>query len=109
MSIGIQNTMWQKVFRKNQAVVSRKIAGELFLVPIKGNLADMQRLFALNASGEFIWQEIDGQKRLEEIRSSLMDNFNVTSEAAETDIHEFITELLREDLASELSDSRDNK
>ena len=89
--------IWEKVFRKSANVVSRKIAGELFLVPIRGNLADMQHIFALNAVAEYIWQEL-GEKSLNDIRDGVMANFDVEKGQAEADIRDFIDELLQENL-----------
>ena len=90
-----------KVYRKNQDVVMRKIAGDLFLVPITGKLADMQRIFTLNPVGEFIWQGLDAQKSLNDIRDDLVSNFNVNKETAMADIEEFVSELLEANLITE--------
>lgn len=82
------------VYRKNPDVVERDIAGETILVPIKGKLADMQRIFSLNPVAAYIWRQMDGRKSLGEIRDGLLKEFEVTEEAAETDIEEFVGELL---------------
>ena len=92
---------WEKVYRKNPDVVARKIAGELLLVPVKGKIADMKRIFTLNPVGELIWQEMDANKNLHDIRGLVMSDFNVTIETAMTDIEEFITELLQANLILE--------
>jgi len=42
-------------YRHSEDVVTRQIVGETLLVPIRGDLAGSQRLFALDAVGEFIW------------------------------------------------------
>jgi hypothetical protein len=93
--------IWDKVFRKDENIVSRKIAGEFFLVPISGNLAHMQKIFTLNPVAEYIWQEIDKQKTLHDICNGIVSVFNVKKEQAESDIREFVTELLAEDLIRE--------
>lgn len=92
---------WEKVYRKNPDVVARKIAGELLLVPVKGKIADMKRIFTLNPVGELIWEELDAQKNLNDIRGRVMSNFDVTMERAIIDIQEFVTELLQADLILE--------
>ena len=93
--------MWDKIFNKNEHIVSRKIAGELFLVPIRGKLADMQQIFTLNPVGEYIWQELDNQKRLKDICNGVISTFEVEKEQAESDISDFIHELLDSDLITE--------
>jgi hypothetical protein len=86
-----------KVFVKNEDVVSRKIAGETLLVPVRGNLADMQMIFALNPVGELIWNEL-GRKNLSSICSDIIRDFEVEREQAETDVREFVQELADADL-----------
>ena len=93
--------MWDKIFRKNDQLVTRKIAGELFLVPIRGKLADMQRIFALNPVGEYIWRELDNRKSLRDICNGVIAAFEVEKEQAQSDIADFIGELLDADLIRE--------
>lgn len=87
-----------RTFRKKEEIVTRKIAGETILVPIRGSLADMQKIFSLNPVGEFIWQEINGDKTLQQISESIQSVFDVPQEQADADVQDFITELLREGL-----------
>jgi len=90
-----------KVFEKTDNIVSRRIAGELFLVPISGDLANMQRIFTLTAVAEFIWEKLDGRMNLNEIRRHVLSRFEVPEGQAEADIKEFVTELLKEGLTRE--------
>ena len=89
------------MFQRNKDVVSRKIAGELFLVPVAGNLADMERMFALTTVGEFIWERIDGKRSLSEIRDEVVAQFDVEEEQADSDIQEFVAELISAGLVQE--------
>ena len=88
----------KEIYRKKEEIVYRKVAGEAILVPIKGKLADMQRIFALNPVGEFIWDEIDGSKTLQQISEDIRSRFDVTREDANADLEAFIAELLKEGL-----------
>jgi Coenzyme PQQ synthesis protein D (PqqD) len=85
----------KSVFRKRGEIVSREIAGETILVPIKGKLADMQQIFSLNSVAAYVWDHLDGQKDSEKLLAELMDHFDVGREEAERDIHEFVEELLK--------------
>ena len=96
-----ENDFWDRLFNKNGDIVSRKIAGELFLVPVKGKLADMQQLYTLNPVAEYIWQELDAHKNLEDIRDGIIEEFIVTKEEADSDLQEFISELLGAGLIKE--------
>jgi hypothetical protein len=87
---------WGKgVFRKRGDVVSRDIAGETILVPIRGKLADMQRIFSLTPVASYIWGRLDGEKSLEMILQDVMDNFDVGHTEAEKDLREFMEELFK--------------
>ncbi len=88
------------IFKKRGEIITRKIAGEVILVPITGNLADMQRIFSLNPVGEFIWEHLDGERDLGRISSGVQSIFDVRKEEADADIQEFVSELLSQDLIS---------
>lgn len=87
-----------KTFKKKDEIVNRSIAGETILVPIKGRLADMQRIFTLNPVADFIWKNCDGIKSIEDICDGILENFEIDREQADADIREFIGELLKEGL-----------
>ena len=81
-------------YKKNEEIVTRGIADETLLVPIRDKLADMQRIFALSSVGEYVWQELDGKKSLGEIRDGILATFDVEQEQVEADLKEFMAELL---------------
>jgi len=82
-----------KVFKRNEDVVSRKIGGEMFLVPVRGKMVDMENIFTLTSVAEYIWDRLDGQKSLNDILNDVICRFDVEQEQAETDLREFIIEL----------------
>jgi len=90
----VNSDMKNRIFRKTEHVVSREIAGETLLVPIRGKLADMQNVFALNPVARHIWDELDGTRTLGEIRDGILARFDVGPEAADADLAEFIGKLL---------------
>jgi coenzyme PQQ synthesis protein D (PqqD) len=94
---------WDNVYRKNSNIVARKIADEVILVPIRGNLADMQRIFSLNTLAEFIWNSLDGQRPLRDIRNDISDNFEVEESTAKKDISELIDQLMDYNLIAAVS------
>jgi hypothetical protein len=86
------------VFRKRGELVSRDIAGETILVPIKGKLADMQRIFSLNPVASYIWGRLDGERSLGAVVKDIVDNFDVGQTEAEGDLKELIEELVKASL-----------
>ena len=93
--------LWTKVYRRSEELVTRKITGELFIVPVSGNLANMQRMFALTPVGEYIWELFDGHRALSDMRKAVLDTYDVEKSQAESDIREFVAELLNAGLIRE--------
>ena len=85
---------WEDIFRPVVDLVRRKVAGETIIVPIRGNLADMQRIFSLNAVAESVWEELDGNKSLADARRSVVEKFDVSEEEAGEDLLRFIGDAL---------------
>lgn len=82
------------VYRKKENTVTRQIAGETLLIPIRSQVADMQNIFALDHdSAEYIWRQLDGQQNLQQIHQGIMDNFQVERQQSLSDLQEFITQL----------------
>jgi len=90
--------LWERLYRREENIVAREIAGEMILVPIRGNLADMQRIFSLNPVAAYIWEHLDGGTHLEDICKGVVTDFEVEKEEAEADIHDFISDLLQANL-----------
>jgi len=90
--------IWRRIYQRAEEVVDRNIADETILVPIRGKLADMQRIFSLNPVADYVWQQLDGEKTLQEICEDVLTDFDVAREEAEADIQGFVAELLKEGL-----------
>ncbi len=68
----------------------------------KGKLADMQRIFAVDDVAEYIWRQLDGERRVADIRDGVMDLYEVGKKQARADVLDFIEELKEADLISEV-------
>ena len=90
--------MRSDIYKKKDEIVSRQIAGETMLIPVMGRIADMQKIFAINPVGEFIWTKLDGEKSLAQISEAIAASFAVSREQALAEAEEFVRELLREGL-----------
>lgn len=75
-----------RVYRRSTELVAREIAGELLVVPIKGQLAHMHCIFALNEVARFIWERLDGERDLEAIAQEVIQVFDVGIERAREDL-----------------------
>lgn len=81
------------IYRKNPDVVYRVIAGEAILIPISRETQGAGRMLTLNETGAFIWERLDGKRRLEEILEEIRDEFEVEEDEALRDLLEMIAEL----------------
>ena len=87
----------KRVFRKNDNFVFRQIDDETILVPIKNNVGDMGAIYNLNEVGAFVWEHLDGEKTLLDIKNMVAGKFEVFSEDVEGDLLEFVNELKKID------------
>lgn len=94
---------WGKRFKRHDHIVSRAIIGETLLVPISGQLADMQHIFTLNPVADFVWNQLDGERTTGEIRDGILEEFKVEVEEAVTDLLEFLDELESAALITEVA------
>ena len=73
--------------------MTRQIAGETIVVPIRGKLADMQNIFVVNVVAEFIWNRMDGQRTVDQIAREVAEHFEVSESQANVDVCAFMDEL----------------
>jgi hypothetical protein len=81
------------VFQKAPSIVSRKVAGEVILVPIRRTLGEVECLYALDEVGARIWDLLDGQRSLQAVRDALLEEFEVSETDAERDLLALIEHL----------------
>ena len=84
-----------KVYKKSDSIVSRKIADEFILVPIRQNVGDLESISTLNEVAARIWELIDGKMKVREIKYKIVEEFEVTPEEAEKDLAEYIKQLVK--------------
>jgi hypothetical protein len=80
-------------YERTRAVVTREIAGETMLVPVRGNLADMQKVFALDETARFIWDLLETPSSIVEMAETVTREFKVAGDEAGRDVKEFVEEL----------------
>jgi hypothetical protein len=83
----------EKIYSKSDSIVSRKIADEFILVPIRQNVGDLESIYTLNETAARIWELIDGKIKVREIKEKLIEEFEVTPEEVEKDIVEHLMQL----------------
>lgn len=80
-------------FRQDPTIVSRDIAGEMVLVPIRQKAGDLESVYTLNTTASFVWERLNGERTLEEIKEELLERFEVDEDEAERDMVELVAQL----------------
>lgn len=78
--------------RKSQ-FATRKVNGELVLVPLKGSVAEMEEMFTLNELGSFIWENIRQETTEQTLVDAIVSEFDVDRMTATTDLNAFLADL----------------
>ena len=84
----------EKCYCRNENFVYRRIEDETILVPIKDNVGDMGSIYNLNEIGAFIWEQLDGQKKLKTVKEKILATYDVSSRDAEADLSAFMDDLI---------------
>jgi len=83
----------QKLYALKSKFVVRTVGNELILVPLTGNVAQMNELFTMNETGKFIWENLGEMTTIENIENSLTATFEIDADTAKKDLKIFINKL----------------
>lgn len=89
---------WKSRYRRAAGVVHRDIGGEHLLVPVRGKLIDLRTIFSLNPVAADIWEKLDGQRELGDIRAQLLVEYEVDEDVFEADVREVLHQLVESGL-----------
>ena len=84
----------EQFFVRSQAVVSRRVAGETLIVPVRGKVGDLASIYSFNETGSLIWQSMESPKGLAELISAVQQEYAVGYEQAERDVKQFLNDTL---------------
>lgn len=80
-------------FRKKGEFVIRPLEDEYLLVPVNQDTVDLDRAFAVNETGAFIFERLDGSHMVSEIVDLLCESFEVSRKEATDDTEAFINRI----------------
>ena len=95
-------TILNHIYTKADEIIHRRIADETILVPIRGELVDMQKIFSLNSVADCIWEHLDGKRNLLEICNQVDTVFESEPKQVQIDVLEFINELVEAKLITKV-------
>jgi hypothetical protein len=83
----------QSLYKMKSGFVAREVGNELILVPLTGNVAQMNALFTLNDTAKFIWENINENNSSADLVNLMTEEFSIDRETAEKDIKLFLDKL----------------
>jgi hypothetical protein len=83
----------EKIYRRNANFVFRQIEGETILVPIRGNVEDLDCIYSLNELGALVWEKLDGSNDLRAIQRLIVAEYAVAEETARADLVSFLKDM----------------
>lgn len=88
--------MENKKYTIKQGYVAREVAGEFIAVPVDSSVGS--NIIVLNEVSKFLWDELKSAKTFDELLDAVMKNYDVPKEEAETDLKEFLMQLIENGL-----------
>ena len=80
-------------FIKAEDLVTRRVAAETIIVPIKAHVAELDSIYCLNDIGSFIWEQMDRHTQISAIVDAICTEYDVTQEDLMNDIAAFLGSL----------------
>jgi hypothetical protein len=80
-------------FVRSNSLVSRVIAGETLIVPVRRGVGDLASIYSLNEVASCIWEAIAQPRPRKEIVQLVEEQFEVDPMQAERDVEEFLAEM----------------
>jgi hypothetical protein len=80
-------------FIRSDSVVSRVIADETLIVPIRRGVGDLQSIYSLNAVASAIWNEMSEPRDKNEIVQLIEREFDSPREVVSSDVDSFLAEM----------------
>ncbi|HWW13375.1 MAG TPA: PqqD family protein [Candidatus Dormibacteraeota bacterium] len=81
-------------FTRSRSVVSRVVAGETLIVPVRGKVGDLASIYSFNGTGSLIWKLMDAPQSLADLIDAVEHEYEVQQEQAHKDVARFLDEML---------------
>ena len=85
--------MHMQLFVRSDSVVSRVIAGETLIVPVRKGVGDLASIYSLNEVGTSVWQALASRRPKHEIVDILAREFDAECSQIEHDVDSFLAEM----------------
>jgi hypothetical protein len=83
----------EQLFTRSRSVVSRVVAGETLIVPVRGKVGDLASIYSFNGTGSLIWQLLDSPRSLANLIEAVAREYEVGPERAQKDVTQFLNDM----------------
>jgi len=84
---------WEVYFKRNKEVVWRSLGDDCILLHLESGV-----YYTLNEEGRMLWEALDGENKLAEIRATILEQYEVDTGTIQKDLIEIMEDLIKEDL-----------
>jgi hypothetical protein len=82
-----------RYYSKGKDLVTRCVAGETIIVPVRSGIGDLNSIYTLNEVSTAIWEMIDGETSVSQIIEAVCNEYDVPVDEAEKDTLDFLNSL----------------
>ncbi|MBV9181579.1 MAG: PqqD family protein [Acidobacteria bacterium] len=90
---------------RSDSVVSRVIAGETLIVPVRKGVGDLSSIYSLSEVASSIWQALGAPRSKSEIVQWIEEEFDADRQQIEQDVSSFLAEMCSVGLVREMGAS----
>jgi hypothetical protein len=93
------------LYIRAKAVVSRLIAADTLVLPLRAGIGDLTSLYSLNATATTIWDALETPQTLQRLCDLIDSKYDLSREKAEEDVALFMGQICSLGLAERVVDS----
>ncbi len=82
-----------ELYKLKSLFVTREVGDELIIVPLSGNVSNMNHLFTMNETGKLIWENLRPEENIEYYVKLIMDEYEVDKDLAYNDVNMFLARI----------------
>jgi hypothetical protein len=82
-----------QLFVRSQSVVSRVVAGETLIVPVRGKVGDLASIYSFNTTASLIWKMLESPRTPAELSAAVAQEYAVAYERAANDVAKFLSDM----------------
>lgn len=93
----IEKVSFDTICLPSENVVARVIEDDIIIVPLVAGIGNADdEIYTLNETGRAIWQQLDGQKSLNEVIINLSKEFSCPIDEIKNDVLGFVSEMINQ-------------